>query len=133
MASNLPVFWRFSIEDYKDMPSSFADFISKLNIFSTGTYNIIDGGITFQNLQQSVYTFEITGGNTSVTTFNFVNPLSIQPSVVIIGHVLQSSAILNPVSTIVHCQSWTFDGTNINLPITGLTAGVAYTITVFIA
>ena len=131
MATNLPIWSRFYLEDYKDYPPAFAsfpDFINKLNIYTSGVYNALNGNLTDQNLQQSVVTFTITAGSTN--TFSFVSPLNVYPTCFIVGNVIDKDG--SPVTSTVSCYG-NFDGKNINLTsINGLTSGHTYTISVLV-
>lgn len=87
-SSNLPTTYTFKYEDYAEAPDWFSKFISNLNLFAAPTYQILNGGITYQNLiMPQIYTKTITTPASGSVTFNFTNPLRIQPRAVLLGNV----------------------------------------------
>ena len=126
-SNNLPPVWRFDFGDYAALGSVFQKFLSNLNLFTLATYNALNGGIGFANMQRAVYKTSVTGATT--TTLSFVNPLSIAPSGVVLAGIALKSAPLTPITTAVSVANWFYDGKNINiLSIPGLTSGSVYTI-----
>ena len=125
--SNLPSLWRFDYGDYSQLGSTFQKFLANLNLFTLAVYNILNGGITFENMQRSIYKATITAGE--ITPMSFVNPLSIPPNGL---HLVQALAVGNTTQALtssVSVGNWTYDGSVINiLNISGLVAGVTYQI-----
>lgn len=88
--SNLPTAHTFKFEDYPGAPQFFAQFLNSLNLFVDPVYNILNGGITYQNLAApKLFTKIITTPASGNVTFNFVNPLRIAPSAVLIGNIYE--------------------------------------------
>lgn len=130
MASNLPTIQILKYEDYakaKDWQGALQALISSLNLFMNPVYNILNGGVTFQNLTiPQTYTKVITASAT--TTFTFTNPLVIQPSAVLVGNVWTGIPSTHPTGAVQ--AFWHYTGNSIVIDnITGLTAGTTYTIT----
>lgn len=130
MASNLPTTRRFKVEDYPGMPQAFAQFLNSLNLFVDPVYQILDGGITYQNLAApQIFTKVITTPAAGSVTFNFTNPLKIVPSAVLLGNVYQSG---NPST---HPSSpaviyWHYSQGSIYIDnITNLTTSTSYVVT----
>lgn len=129
-SSNLPTSHQFKFEDYPDAPAYFAQFLSALNLFVDPVYQILNGGISTQNLiAPRMFTKIITTPASGDVTFNFVNPLRIQPSAVVIGNIYEqgdpSAHPTNPT-----CVYWHISQGSIyidNIP--NLTAATAYVIT----
>ena len=125
--SNLPNLWRFDFGDYSTLGSTFQKFLANLNLFTLAIYNIVNGGITFENMERSIYKVTITAGN--ITPMSFVNPLSIAPSGL---HLVQALAVGNTpqaLTSSVSVGNWDYDGKNINIyNISGLVTGVTYQI-----
>src|ERR1700691_367790 len=86
--SNLPTVTRLKYEDYadaKDWQTALQQLINSLNLFIGPVYTILNGQVTYQNLTlPQLYSQNIVA--TATTQFNFVNPLIIQPSAVILGN-----------------------------------------------
>src|SRR5689334_242590 len=75
MASNLPTTRRFKFEDYSGAPQWFATFLQALNLFTDAVYQILDGGVTYQNVvSPQIVVRTITAPASGSTTFNFTNP-----------------------------------------------------------
>src|ERR1700719_2907624 len=126
--SNLPTIQRLKYEDYadaKDWQTALQQFINTLKLFVNPVYSILNCNITYQNLTvPKLYSQMITA--TSPTTFNFINPLSILPSAVILGnvYVVPNFNIHPAVATQVY---WHAANNTIFIDdIVGLTAGVKY-------
>lgn len=86
--SNLPTSHQFKFEDYPGAPQWFAQFLRTLNLFIDPVYQSLNGGITYQNLTiPRIYVKTITTPASGSVTFNFVNPLRIEPSAVLLGNV----------------------------------------------
>lgn len=86
--SNLPTNQEFKFENYPGADQWFQQFLSSLNLFTTAVYGILNGGVTYQNLTvPKTYTKTITTPDSGPVTFNFTNPLRIQPTSVIVGNV----------------------------------------------
>ncbi len=127
--SNLPTIQRIKFEDYKDAPKWFEQFLGTLNLFITAVYNIINRGVTYSNLGViQPATFSYTPGST--TGFKFANPITVNPSNVIIGNVYEGNRLqVHPlVTTQIY---WHFAQGFIFVDnIVGLTTGVQYTVVV---
>lgn len=128
--NNLPTNRRFKFEDYKDAPEWFASFLSSLNLFTDPIYQIIDGGIGYQNLMiPQLFTKTFTAPATGLVTFSFVNPLAIGPSSVVIGNLYENTTpSIHPAdATTVY---WHFSlGTIYVDDIPNLTSGTTYVVT----
>jgi hypothetical protein len=130
--SNLPTIQRIKYEDYKDAPNWFAQFLMALNLFMTAVYNIINKGITYNNLAViAPFSFQFTPGTT--TGFKFSNPISITPNNVIVGNVFQTgNTIIHPTGAVT--LFWHYaDGSIVVDSIVGLTTGVNYTLSVIVS
>lgn len=130
--SNLPSIQRVKYEDYKDAPGWFAQFLNTLNLFMTGIYNIVNGGITYNNLGVcKPFSFTFTRGST--IGFTFSNPLIIPPNNVILGNVYETGDTRqHPTQTTT--IYWHFSQGKIFVDdIIGLTDGVTYVITVAVS
>lgn len=89
--SNLPTFQGFKFENYPGAEEWFAQFLQSLNLFVLPVYNILNGGVTYQNLSiPKIYTVTITTPASGSVTFNFANPLRITPSAVLLGNVYET-------------------------------------------
>lgn len=131
--SNLPTNHQFKAEDYPDAPEYFAQFLNSLNLFIDPIYQMVNGGITYQNLTiPRLFTKIITAPASGSVTFNFVNPLRIQPSSVVIGNVYvqgnPSSHPTNPAVVYWHNSQGSIYVDNI----TNLTASTTYVITLVV-
>ncbi len=125
--NNLPPVWRFDFGDYAGLGSVFQKFLANLNLFSLATYNALNGGIGFANMQRAIYKISVIGATN--TTLSFVNPLSIAPSGVSLVAVAIKATPLVAITNSVSVANWSYDGRNINiLSIPGLTSGVTYTL-----
>ena len=132
MAGNLPPLWRFSAEDYVGLGKIFKGFLDNLNLFTQAVYDLVNGGIGYANLQQSVYSVTVLAGST--TPLSFVNPLVIPPSAVVLGQVVLIANTPTAITNAVCVGNWTFDGKTISiLDIPGLTSGQTYKISVVIS
>jgi|ERR1700676_1548773 len=126
--SNLPTTQRFKYEDYaeaKDWQEALQKFINAVNLFVNPVYTILNGNVTYQNLTiPKLYSQLVTGA--TPTTFNFTNPLLIQPSAVIIGNIyIPPNFNIHP--TVVTQVYWHADNTTIFIDdIVGLTVGTKY-------
>ena len=121
----LPPTWRFSVEDYTALGTTFAKFLQNLNLFTLAAYNLFNGGLGFANLQRAIYRITLTASTT--TTLSFVNPLPIAPSGLSVVQVLIPGNTQTPLTDSVSAANWFYDGRNIQiLNITGLTSGTTY-------
>ena len=128
-SSNLPPVWRFDFGDYTALGSVFQKFISNLNLFTLAVYNLINGGIGFQNLQRAIYSTTVLAGAT--TPLVFVNPLGIPPNGVSVVKVLLSGKTNIAIANAVSAANFYYDGKSINiLNISGLTPGSTYQISI---
>lgn len=134
MGSNLPTTRRYKYEDFSGAPQWFSNFLTALNLFIDPVYQILDGGVDYQNLTvPKIITKIITAPASGLVTFNFTNPLRIAPSAVILGNIYvngqPSSHPTNPA--IVY---WHFSQGNIYVDnITNLTASTTYVVTLQIS
>lgn len=131
--SNLPTIRQFKIEDYPGAPQYFYQFINTLNLFAGPIYQILNGGVTYQNLViPQTFTKTLTAPASGNTTFTFTNPLRITPSWVVIGNIYQGSIpSTHPSSPAV--VYWHFSQGTIYVDnITNLTASTQYTVTLVV-
>jgi hypothetical protein len=127
--SNLPSIQRIKFEDYKDAPKWFEQFLGTLNLFMTAIYNIVNRGITYNNLAViAPSTFSFTAGAT--TGFKFVNPITVTPTNVIIGNVYVGNQLTIHPAGITQIYWHYSQGYIFVDSIVGLTAGTQYTIAV---
>lgn len=131
--SNLPTIQRLKYEDYarsSNWQDAFKALVNSLNLFMTPVYNILNGGVTYQNLTiPQTFTKVITAATT--TTFSITNPLPINPSAVIIGNCWTSIPSSHPAVALQ--VYWHVSGSTIIIDnIVGLTSGIQYTITLVI-
>lgn len=127
--SNLPPVWRFDYGDYTGLGAIFQKFLANLNLFTLAIYNILNGGVGFQNMQRTVYSTTVTAGAT--TPLSFVNPLAIAPSGLGLVKVLLQGKVNTALTSAVSVANWYYDGRNINvLNIVGLTNGSSYQISI---
>ena len=128
-SSNLPALWKFDYGDYSDLGATFQKFLGNVNLFTTATYNILNGGIQLQNLQRAIYTATVTAAST--TPLAFVNPLPVAPSGLSLVQILQSGKTAVPITSPISVANWTYDGKYINiLNISGLTSGNTYQVAI---
>ena len=126
--SNLPTVTRLKYEDYadaKDWQAALQQLINALNLFIGPVYTLLNGQVTYQNLTlPQLYSQTITA--TTTTTFNFVNPMIIQPSAVWLGNVYivpnQNQHPTTPIQVMWHCSGNVIYIDNV----IGLTAGIQY-------
>lgn len=131
--SNLPTVSNFKFEDYKGAPPWFAQFLSSLYLFVNPVYQILNGGVAYQNLQvPKLYTQTITAPATGNPTFNFKNPLTITPTAVLLGNVsVSGNPSMHPISA--SQVYWHFSqGTVYVDNITNLTASITYVISLVV-
>ncbi len=131
-SSNLPTIQRVKYEDYKDAPAWFAQFLQTLNLFINATYNIINRGITYNNLAViAPFTFQFTA--TSTTGFKFTNPITVNPTNVIIGNVYETgNTTVHPTGAVT--LFWHYaNGSIVVDSIVGLTPGINYTLSVIVS
>ncbi len=132
-SSNLPTTHQFKKENFPDSPEYFGQFLNQLNLFVDPIYQILNGGISYQNLiAPKMYTKTITTPSSGSVTFNFSNPLKIVPSAVLLGNVyvngLPSSHPSSPA--VVY---WHFSEGNIYIDnITNLTTSTTYAVTLVV-
>lgn len=89
--SNLPTVRTFKFEDYPGAEQWFAQFLRSLNLFTDQTYQILNGGVNNQNLvAPRTYAATITTPASGDVTFNFTNPLRIQPTNILIGNIYEA-------------------------------------------
>lgn len=132
-SSNLPTNRTFKFEDFPGAEKWFAQFLQSLNLFVSPVYDILNGGVGYQNLTvPRIYTKTITAPATGSTTFNFTNPLAITPSAVLLGGVAKSGDITSHPSS-ASCVYWHFSQGIIyvdNIP--NLTASTTYVVTLVV-
>lgn len=131
--SNLPTNRTFKFEDFPGAEKWFAGFLQVLNLFTDQVYQILNGGVTYQNLTlPQIYTNVITTPASGSVTFNFTSPLRITPRAVILGNVYQgSNPITHPTSPPV--VLWHFSQGAIYIDnITNLSTSTTYTVTLVV-
>lgn len=131
--SNLPTNRRFKFEDFPSAPQWFSTFLQALNLFIDPVYQILDGGIGYQNLVvPKTFTKVITTPASGSVTFNFTNPLKITPSAVLLGNVYvngqPSSHPSSPAVVYWHYSQGTIYVDNV----TNLSTSTTYSITVVV-
>lgn len=131
--SNLPSTRIFKFENYPGAPQYFAQFLSELTNFVDPVYQILNGGVTYQNLMvPKLFTKTITAPAAGSVTFNFANPLRIQPSAVLVGNVYENGKPTahpsSPVSVFWHPSQGNIYIDNI----TNLTASTTYVVTLVV-
>lgn len=132
--SNLPTTQSFKFEDYAGAPQWFAQFLTALNLFVNPVSQILDGAITYQNLQiPKLFTKVITTPAAGEVAFNFTNPLRIQPSSVVIGNISENGQpSIHPTDA--SCVYWHLSQNVIyidNIP--NLTTSTTYVVTLSIS
>lgn len=131
--SNLPTISRFRFEDFPGAEPWFQQFLNTLNLFVIPVGDILNGGITTQNLvAPKFFTKTITAPSAGDVTFNFTNPLRVTPTSVIIGNIYVNG---QPSShpTDATCVYWHFSQGTIyidNIP--NLTASTTYVVTLLV-
>lgn len=131
--SNLPTNQEFKFENYPGAEQWFAQFLQSLNLFTTAVYQILNGGVTYQNLLvPKVYTATVTADASGDMTFNFTNPLRINPTAVLLGNIYEngqpSSHPTNSTSAYWHVSQNTIYVDQIP----NLTASTTYVVTLLI-
>lgn len=131
--SNLPTNQEFKFENYPGAEEWFGQFLRSLNLFTTSVYGILNGGVTYQNLTApKIFVKTITTPAAGAVTFNFVNPLRIQPSAVLLGNVyVNGQPSSHPASA--SCVYWHESQNSIYVDdIPNLTASTTYVITLVV-
>lgn len=130
--SNLPTIQRIKYEDYKDAPAWFGQFLQTLNLFVNVMYNIANRGITYSNIAViSPFTFQYVSGST--TGFKFSNPITVNPTNVIIGNVYVTGDVTShPTGAVTLFWHYT-NGAIVVDNIVGLTSSVNYTLSVIVS
>lgn len=131
--SNLPSIQRLKYEDYAragNWQQAIQSLVNALNLFMTPVYDILNGGVSYPNLTvPQIYEKVITASAT--TTFTLVNPLSIQPSAVVVGNCWTGLQSTHPAVALQ--VYWHITGNTIIIDnIIGLTAGTQYHVTLVI-
>lgn len=129
-SSNLPTNQEFKFENYPGAEPWFAQFLQTLNLFTTAVYQILNGGVTYQNLTiPKTYTKTITTPASGPVIFNFTSPIRIQPQAVLIGNVYVNGQPSSHPSSAT-CVYWHFSQGSIYVDdIPNLTASTTYVIT----
>lgn len=132
MPSNLPSIQRVKFEDYKDAPPWFGQFLNTLNLFLNPTYDILNRGISPENIGCiSTASFRYTDGVTQ--NFNFASPVTQVPSCVIVGNAYEAANTIKHPAGAVTIQ-WHFSKGKIYVDaLLGLTPNVPYIISVLVA
>jgi len=132
-ASNLPTNRTLKFEDFPGAEKWFAQFLQSLNLFMDPVYQILNGGVNYQNLTvPQLFTKTITTPASGSVTFNFTSPIRIAPSAVLLGNVYQgSSPSTHPSSPAV--VYWHYSQGTIYVDnITNLTTSTTYTVTLVV-
>jgi len=128
-SSPLPPIYKFDFGDYTSLGTTFQKFLQNINLFTLNTFNLLNGGIGFVNMQRIIYSFTLTAS--TITSFSFVNPLPIAPSGVTLSRIVLSNDVAVAIPGTCSVANWYYDGKNVNiLNITGLVSGTQYTISV---
>jgi hypothetical protein len=128
--SNLPTNQDFKFENYPDAPEWFKQFLSSLNLFVGPVYNVLNGGVNYQNLTiPKLFTKAFTTPASGLVTFNFPNPLRINPSAVLIGNLYEgTSTSVHPTDATI--AYWHLSQNVIYIDdIPNLTAATGYSVT----
>ena len=131
--SNLPTIQRLKWEEVsreKTWQEGMQSLIAMLNNFISPVYDILNGGVTMQNLvSPQILIKTITAA--TITTFTFTNPLRIQPSAVLVANVWTGVPSTHPASAV---QAFWHVSSNLVVVdnIAGLTAGTIYNLTLVI-
>lgn len=131
--SNLPTSRTFKFEDFPGAEQWFQQFLNSLNLFVDPVYQILNGGITYQNMMiPKTFTKVITTPAAGAVTFNFTNPLRITPNAVLLGNVyVNGYPSTHPASAT--CAYWHFSQGSIYIDdIPNLTASTTYVITLVV-
>ncbi len=131
--SNLPTIQRLKYEDYArstNWQQAMQGLVNSLNLFMTPVYDILNGGVGYLNLTTpQIYPTTITAA--AVTTFSFINPLSIQPQAVIIGNCWTGIPTTHPAVALQ--VYWHYAGNTIVVDnVIGLTSGTIYHLTLVV-
>jgi hypothetical protein len=131
--SNLPTIRTFKFEDFPGAEPWFAQFLNSLNLFTDQAYQILNGGVTYQNLTiPRTYTQVITTPASGPVTFNFTNPLRIAPTAVLLGNLYQNPTPSTHPSSAT-CVYWHSSQGSIYVDdIPNLTASTQYTVTLVV-
>lgn len=131
--SNLPTSRLFRFEDFPGAEEWFGQFLQALNLFVDPVYQVLNGGVTYQNLTvPQLYTATITAPASGPVTFSFTNPIRIAPRAVLLGNVYKSSSPATHPS-LASCVYWHFSqGTVYVDDIPNLTASTQYVITLVV-
>jgi len=132
-SSNLPTNQDFKFENYPEAPEWFRQFLNALNLYTSPIYSILNGGVTYQNLTiPKLFTKVFTAPATGFVTFNFPNPLRINPSVVLIGNLYEgTNTSVHPTNASI--AYWHLSQNVIYIDdIPNLTASTTYTVTLAI-
>ena len=131
--SNLPTSRSFKFEDYPGAEQWFAQFLQSLNLFVDPVYQILNGGVNYQNLMiPRTYTQVITTPASGPVTFTFTNPIRIAPTSVLLGNVYVNG---NPSShpSSATCVYWHFSQGSVYIDdIPNLTASTTYVVTLVV-
>ncbi len=131
--SNLPTVSNFKFEDYKGAPQWFAQFLSSLYLFVNPVYQILNGGVAYQNLQApKLYSTVVTAPASGNTTFNFKNPLVIAPTAVLLGSLNVSGQPTNHPTGAAMVYWHISEGTIYVDNIVGLTASTKYAVSLVV-
>lgn len=132
--SNLPSIQRLKWEDFsreETWQEGMQALIAMMNLFVTPVYDILNGGVTLQNLESPrVIVKTITGA--TITTFSFTNPLRVPPTSVVVGNVWLGIPSVHP-STPVQAFWHVTNNQIIIDDVTGLTPGMIYNLTLLVS
>ncbi len=132
-ASNLPTIYNFRFEDYPGAPPWFAQFLSSLYLFTNPVFQILNGGVAYQNLQSpQFYTQTVTAPATGNTTFNFKNPLAVTPTNIVIGNINEAGKPTAHPAVATSIYWHLSQGTIYVDNVVGLTAATTYVISLVV-
>lgn len=131
--SNLPTNRTFKFEDFPDAEKWFAQFLQALNLFVSPVYDLLNGGITYQNLMiPKTYTQVVTTPAAGSVTFNFTNPLRLNPTAVLIGNIYENQKPSTHPSSATSVYWHASQGSIYVDNIPNLTASTTYVITLVV-
>jgi hypothetical protein len=128
--SNLPTITEFRFENFPDADKWFAQFLNSLNLFVIPVSQMIAGNISYQNLSAPrFFTKVITTPAAGALTFNFISPIRIVPTAILIGNIhVNGNPSIHPSSST--CVYWHYSQGSIYIDdIPNLTASTTYVVT----
>lgn len=132
--ASLPSIRRIMREDFPEAPQWLERLIFPLNLFLDSVYTALNRNLTFgENVRAQIKSIQITAGAAAINnTIAFTASISPVQGVLLLGAV-QQGATYTPLTVAPTVASWRASNGMIYIDsITGLTAGVLYTITILV-